>query len=100
MLWLIETSHMVDVPAHIEAGDLPELRRWVQELADSKKVRADRPAIGELTFTLQSDEHGTVLHAHFLGHNGKRRRFMRLRAERGALREIVRHRKMQTSTMQ
>lgn len=100
MLWLIETSHMVNVPAHIEAVDPTELRRRVQEIADSKEVRVDRPAIGELTFIFNTDDYGCTAHAHFLDRHGKRRRFMRLRAERGGLHDHVRHRKMMASTMQ
>lgn len=99
MIWNIETSHMVAVPTLIEAGSVSELRRRVQEIADSKKVNAKRPPIGKLSFRYELDEAGNtlVVHAHFIGKNGRRLRFMRLRAEQGALtprpmRRMIRHR--------
>lgn len=86
-IWNIETSHMVDVPVLIEATSIPELRRRVQEIADKKKVRTDRPPIGELSFRYELDPEGevTVVHSYFIDRKGKRRRFMRLRREQGAL---------------
>lgn len=86
-IWNIETSHMVDVPVLIEASTPPELRRRVQEIADKKKVRTDRPPIGELSFRYELDANGdtAVVHAYFIDRHGKRRRFMRLRREQDAL---------------
>lgn len=93
MRYLIETSHMVAVPAYIEAETPLELRGWVEQLAASKKVNRRRPPIGELTFRFD----GPVVHVHFTGQNGKRLRFMRLRAEQVVLPEFLRHRIITTS---
>jgi len=81
MQWRIETSHMVAVPQSIEVDDLPELRRQVQQIADSKAVRPDRPAIGELSFKYELDDHDepVVVHSFFTNRHGKKARFMRLR---------------------
>lgn len=81
MKWNVETSHMVAVPQVIEADDLPELRRRVQQIADSKAVRPDRPAIGELSFKYELDSHDqpVVVHSYFMNRHGKKARFMRLR---------------------
>lgn len=79
--WIIETSHMVTVPEFIDADDLEELRGLVQDIADSKKVREDRPAIGEVSFRYELDKHDEVevVHSYFVGKDEKLRRFMRLR---------------------
>lgn len=81
MKWNVETSHMVAVPQSIEADDLPELRGQVQQIADSKAVRPDRPAIGELSFKYELDDRDepVVVHAFFTNLHGKKARFMRLR---------------------
>lgn len=99
MRYLIEMSHMVDVPAYVEAATIPELRRWVQDKADSKKVRSDRPAIGELSYRYNLDAAGEtiVVHAYFIGSNGLKRRFMRLRREQDVLRPVADDRIMGSS---
>ncbi len=83
MRYLIESSHMCDMGSHVDVESISQLRRWVQAKADAKKVRVDRPAIGEVTYRYQLAEDGTVnvVHAYFIGRDGKRRRFMRLRRE-------------------
>jgi hypothetical protein len=79
--WTIEMSHMVAVPKYIEATTMEELRSRVQEIADSKKIRTDRPAMGEITFRYEVDKYDqvNVVHSYFLDKHGKLRRFMRLR---------------------
>ena len=81
MQWCIETSHTVAVPQSIEADDLPELRRQVQQIADSKVARPDSPAIGELSFKYELDDNDEpmVVHSFFINRHGKKARFMRLR---------------------
>lgn len=81
MQWCIETSHMVAVPESIEADDLPELRRQVQQIADSKVARPESPAIGELSFKYELDDQDepVVVHSFFMNRHGKKARFMRLR---------------------
>lgn len=79
--WSIETSHLVAVPRQYTAIDLEDLKRQLQETADSKRLRVDRPPIGPLAFKVEYDEAGelSVVHSSFQGRNGKRLRFMRLR---------------------
>jgi len=81
MQWNVETSHMVAIPQVIVADDLPELRRRVQLIADSKVARPDSPAIGELSFKYELDEadEPVVVHSFFINRHGKKARFMRLR---------------------
>lgn len=77
MIWKIEKSHMVAVPKIIEAENLPELRRRVQLIANGKR---NSPPIGELSYRydLDANEQPCVVHAHFVGQNGLKRRFMKL----------------------
>lgn len=81
--WKVETSHMVAVPECIKGTSIFVVRNAIQAIADSKKVREDRPAIGPLTYRYEMDEDDTitVIHSYFEGKDGKLRRFMRLRRE-------------------
>ena len=82
MKWDIESSHMCNVPRCVEVESMAELRSWVQDIADSKKVRSDRPAMDEITFRYEIDEsieEVNVTHCYFTDRHGKQRRFMRLR---------------------
>lgn len=80
-LWIVETSHIVTHPPSYEAEDHFDLYRQLQHTADTKKVRIDRPPIGQLEFKSVENEYCevVVVHAFFRGHDGKKRRFMRLR---------------------
>lgn len=82
-LWKVETSHIVVHPEHYEADDHFELYRQLQETADRKKVRIDRPPIGPLEFRPVENEYSevVVVHAFFRGKDGRKIRFMRLRRE-------------------
>ena len=82
MAWSIEQSHMVAHPNDLETESLAELREWVQGFADSKKIRADRPAMGEISFRYEMDnstDEVTLVHTYFTNKHGKLQRFMRLR---------------------
>ncbi len=74
---------MVAVPQFIEAQNVEELRSRVQSLADHKKAREDRPAIGEISFRYELDvyDRPEVVHAYFTNKHGKLTRFMRLRRD-------------------
>lgn len=64
-----------DIPAYYRAQSMSGLRAQLQSLADERRV-------GELHFRYELDElddEALVVHAYFTGHNGRRRRFMRLR---------------------
>lgn len=89
--WNIEASHMVAVPAHIIADTAAELRGWVRRLAESKKVRSDRPAIGELSYRYELDsfDEVQVVHVYFTNRHGKRTRFMRLRREQDSCTSVA-----------
>lgn len=79
--WRVETSHIVTHPAFYEAKDHFDLYRQLQHTADTKKVRLDRPPIGQLEFKAVENEYCEVevVHAFFRGRDGTKRRFMRLR---------------------
>lgn len=79
----VETSHMVDVPKRVEARSLQHMREQLQSVADSKKLRIDRPPIGPLSYRyeLDDDDEPLVVHAFFVNSRGKRLRFMRLKVE-------------------
>ncbi len=79
--WQIDNSHMVAVPDYITTRSLPELCSQVQAIADSKKVRTDRPPMGTISFRYEADPHGiiTTVHTYFINKHGKQTRFMRLR---------------------
>ena len=81
--WNIEMSHMVSVPRYIDATTLVDLRSRVQHIADAKKERSDRPAIGEIFFRYELDDQdrAKVVHCYFEDRHQKRRRFMRLRRD-------------------
>ena len=80
-LWRVETSHIVVHPETYEVDDHFELYRQLQQTADEKKIRIDRPPIGPLEFKpVENDYSETiVVHAFFRGKDGKKKRFMRLR---------------------
>lgn len=80
--WIVETSHMVVVPPFYDATDHLDLLRQLQETADNKRPRVDRPPIGPLTWDVRCIDGVTRFHAYFTGSNGTRRRFMRLLLER------------------
>jgi hypothetical protein len=69
--WIIEQSHMIDVPKSIRASTVNELKSVVRRIADTKSHRP----VGELHFDMKPD----VVHVGFIGEDGRRRRFMRLR---------------------
>lgn len=79
--WKVETSHIVAHPEYYEAEDHFELYRLLQETADKKKIRIDRPPIGPLEFRAVENDYCevTVVHAFFRGKNNQKKRFMRLR---------------------
>lgn len=79
--WIVETSHMVNVPQIIVAPLFQDLRSQVQAIADRKKTNKSRPPIGEVSFRYEFDEEGEVkvVHASFISQRGVRTRFMRLR---------------------
>lgn len=81
--WVIETSHLVAIPTHIDANGLVDLRRQVQHIADTKRTHTDRPPIGDLEYRYELDEQERPIKVHcfFIDSRGKRRRFMRLRRE-------------------
>lgn len=80
MRWIIERSHLVTVPTHIDANGLVDLRSRVQRLADDKHTRSDRPPIGPLTFRYELDDNELPIKvfAFFTDRHNKPRRFMRL----------------------
>lgn len=79
--WIVETSHMAAVPKSYEAKDHFELYRQVQDAANRKKIRIDRPPMGQLEFKPEENEYGqvVVVHAFFRSEKYGKRRFMRLR---------------------
>ena len=81
--WKVETSHIVVHPEYYLVEDHFELYRCLQQTADEKKIRIDRPPIGPLEFKPVENEYceTVVVHAFFRGQDGKKRRFMRLRRE-------------------
>jgi hypothetical protein len=58
-----------------------EVEEHMQEVADSKKTRNDRPAIGPLTFKRFYNGASRQVHGFFIGHDGKKRRFMKVEEE-------------------
>lgn len=79
--WKIEKSYLVALPNAVEVEDMTELRSWVQDRADAKAIRVDRPPIGKLHFRYEHDDDDqvSVVHVYFHDHKGALRRFMRLR---------------------
>lgn len=80
--WLIDKSYMADVPSGgYEAHTLGDLMAQVQSTADNKKLRVDRPPIGNLEFRweLDADHQPDICHVYFLDSKSIRKRFMRLR---------------------
>lgn len=80
--WQVEQAHQIGHPKAINADDLWELRSRLQALADAVPVHARRQyPFGPLDYRYEADEDDmvTVVHAYFKGHNGLRRRFMKLR---------------------
>ncbi|MGE3487305.1 MAG: hypothetical protein AB7L09_21515 [Nitrospira sp.] len=64
-------SYLAGMPKTIEAETEGQLERKLQELADSKRCRIDRPPIGLLSFDWSTDQ----LDARFLDHKGRVRIF-------------------------
>jgi len=62
---------MIAVPQTITASDPLELRRRVQEIADSKI----HSPVGQIEFS----EEGDIIRCYFRDKHGEKRRFMRLR---------------------
>lgn len=77
--FLIISCHMVNHPAELNARSVDLIEDKIQEVADSKAVRQDRPAIGPLTFKHFPKSKGYEVHAFFKNKDGKTRRFMKTR---------------------
>lgn len=80
--WVVEQSHRVQAIRSINSDTLPELRSRLQALADEVPVHARKQyPYGPLDYRYECDEDDrvSVVHAYFKGHNGLRRRFMKLR---------------------
>lgn len=73
----IISCHMVNHPAELCARSVDLIEDLIQEVADSKVVRVDRPAIGPLTFKHFTKPTGYEIHAFFTNKDGKIRRFMK-----------------------
>lgn len=80
--WVVEQAHQVNHPKTINSDTLFELRSRLRALAGNvpEHARHVRP-YGPLEFRYECDEDDVVtrVHAYFIGHNGHRRRFMKLR---------------------
>jgi hypothetical protein len=80
--WIIEQSHRMNHPRTINSDSLEELRSRVQVMANwvPDHARYTNPC-GPLEFRYECDHQNlvTVVHAYFVGHNGLRKRFMKLR---------------------
>lgn len=80
--WIIDKSYMADVPVNgYDAHTVDDLKAKVQQTADNKKFRTDRPPIGCLEFRweLDKDNQPDIAHVYFLDSKSVRKRFMRLR---------------------
>lgn len=73
--WVIEQSHMADVPVSIAAASVDELKQIVSNIASMKRHRP----VGVLTFRHERHNNVELLYARFVGDDGRKRRFMRLR---------------------
>lgn len=76
--WKIVASHIVTHPRHLVGATYEEVEAHMQEVADEKQVRSDRPAIGDLTFKRFYNGPARQVHGFFTGHDGKKRRFMKV----------------------
>ena len=76
--WIIDRSHMIEVPDYIDALDLTELRSAVRVIAKGKKF--GRP-YGKLHFRYELDANEAVsfVHVTFTNRHGVQTRFMKLR---------------------
>lgn len=72
-------SYTVDHPEAIEARSVDLIEDQIQQIADRKSVRVDRPPIGELRFKHFDKPEGYEVHAFFTDRHGKSRRFMKTR---------------------
>lgn len=76
--WIVEQSHMTDVPVSIAAASVDELKEIVSNIALTKQHRP----VGDLTFRHETHDQVELLYARFVGGDGRKRRFMRLRRHR------------------
>lgn len=78
-IWLIDQSHLVNVPPHVEvdSSSFSDIPRKVQSLADNAKSRL---SFGKLVFKWELDnQHRPIrVFSYFTDRHGKQRRFMRL----------------------
>lgn len=74
--YMVETSHLVNVPCEIQSTSLKGLRKIIQEIADESGRD-----FGEITYRYELDDldRVTVIHAYFTNRKETRTRFMRLR---------------------
>lgn len=80
MRWIVEQSHMTDVPTSIVAHSIDELKAHVEKIKASKTHRP----IGELIFRHERHRASELLYVSFVGHDMRKRRFMRLRRHTNA----------------
>lgn len=77
--WTIIQSHMVSIPEFLLGNTYEDVEQHMQEVADSKKVKTGKPPIGDLTFKHFYDGPCREVHGFFVGQDGKKRRFMKVR---------------------
>lgn len=78
--WLIESSHLAQVPVGIIAGSLTELRGKIQAIADNSTSIVPFKQL-DFRYEIDDTDEVVVVHAYFVARNNTKKRFMRLRAE-------------------
>lgn len=80
-LWQVEKSHMVMMDLRFQALTLEDVRGYLQRQANGYHPSAINPALGQLTYRYEFDDHDQVqvVHAYFVSKDGKTKRFARVR---------------------
>lgn len=78
--WIVEKSHKVKAPKYFDCLSLDDLRKVLQDLADTYRPGPSAPPLGELEFRyeLDGDDEVVVVHTYFYNKHGDRARFARL----------------------
>lgn len=54
--WTVMRAYLAGMPEHVDAPNIHALALKVQNIADAKRVRRDRPPIGTLVFEHMTDQ--------------------------------------------
>jgi hypothetical protein len=82
--WIVEKGWKVNMPDDIEAASLDDLRKSLQDLADTYRPTDHSPSLGELEYRYElddEDEEVIVVHAYFRDKHQNLQRFARVAHE-------------------